>query len=167
MHHPCMDTTPSIDSRLLDFTKDQMQLAYAQYRSDREYAFKARNWCITVCLAVAALITTGKVSVNEWTRSALVLFPILLFWFSESMHMALARISIDHARKHQRVLLGLDSPSPEHLLDTFAIECTFKNTSLRDKHRAFFEAAFTTETLGLFYLLMAVGMLFLVLITRP
>ncbi len=142
----------------------QLEQFYKVIREDQATRTSIRNWCITIWLAMLAVIGTGKLAINVNQSLALSVTPVFLFWLMECFHHTFITTNEERATTLERMLAGNDfgalSPSKHFFVSGYA-SITFKQ-----KMRALLKAMFTKESVWVFYLLLCVGSFAFVVILR-
>jgi hypothetical protein len=137
-----------MDQKLIEFARDQMQLGYTQYRSERDNSYKVRGWCITIVAALLTLQSSGKLSGPWLLKGAILAVPVIMFWLLDVFYMMLAGSSMEHANNMSKIVLGIDHPSNRQLAANTLSHCFPRNR--REKFRRY-ARGFVAESVTLFY----------------
>ena len=139
----------------LNILREQLQ----QTREIGDSIFKhqgtIKNWCVTVWVAVFAAIATNRVSVKKETALFALFAPVILFWFLEGVHGGMRWLFLKQSAELERRIANKEL-SLNGEADIFLISRYWKHTNT-DKLLAFFKAAFTAETVLIFYLCLAIA----------
>lgn len=134
----------------MDIIREQLQ----QLR-DREallFNHKAsiKKWCVTLWTAALFFLVTKQNCPGKLASFTIILPLIFIFWFIDSMISA----TLIHHAKHMMALekkISKNDDSIDEVAEVFLVSRD-KSILLPDKIFAFFEAAFTTETITVFYM---------------
>jgi len=143
----------------------QLTQYYNVTENDKQRQTTARNWCITVWLALTLAIVSAKISLGYFEKLLLILTPVLLFWFLEAFQFYFVKINEERTAKVEKFIVE-NNDITEIPIRLFYVH-SYISKSFHEKAVLFLKHMFATEIISLFYyILVVLSLIFSILLFR-
>lgn len=133
-----------------DYAKDQLSYTYDRIESDQNMRAQIKGWCVTVWLASLAAAGSINLTRIQGLTETLPFLPLAFFWLLDGIYQVFIAARRSHARKLERMLLGIEEITPT-ALEPISLELSAGRDRIQPMWKQISKSFFRDSTVTSFY----------------